>query len=62
MIVSRVTALAAVFAVLATASLAFAAERQANAPAAQRTADATTAVVQLERVVVTAHRLAADGR
>lgn len=61
MIVSRVTALAAVFAVLATASLAFAAERQANAPAAQRTADAT-AVVQLERVVVTAHRLAADGR
>jgi hypothetical protein len=59
MITSRVTALAAVFAVLVTTSLAFAADRQqARAPMAQRAAD--VAVVQLERVVVTARRLAAD--
>jgi len=60
MIISRVTALAALFAVLATTSLAFAADRQqARVPTAQRAAGAVT-VVQLERVVVTARRLAAD--
>jgi hypothetical protein len=61
MIISRVTALAALFAVLVTTSLAFAADRhhQAHAPAAQRAAE-TASVVQLERVVVTARRVAAD--
>jgi hypothetical protein len=61
MIVSRVTALAALFAVLATASLTFAADRQAGAPAARAAAD-EAAVVQLERVVVTGKRLAAAAR
>jgi hypothetical protein len=61
MIISRVTALAALFSVLATASLAFAADRQAHVPTAQRTADAA-GVVQLERVVVTAQRLAVAAR
>ncbi len=61
MIISRVTALAILFAVLATTSLSFAAGRQARVPTAPRAVDAA-AVVQLERVVVTARRLAAEAR
>ncbi len=61
MIISRVTALAVLFAVLATTSLSFAAGRQARVPTPQRAADAA-AVVQLERAVVTARRLAAEAR
>ena len=61
MIISRVTALAILFAVLATTSLSFAAGRQARVPTARRAVDAA-AVVQLERVVVTARRLAAEAR
>lgn len=62
MITSRVTALAALFAVLATTSLAFATDRhqQARVPAAQHATAAGPVVVQLERVVVTARRMAAD--
>ena len=57
---SRLTAVAAFFAVLATASLAYAAELRYPAPATSATVQAQ--VVQLERVVVTATRLPADSR
>lgn len=58
---SRLSAHAALFALLATASLAFAANRQVvvDVPAAPSAA-AKVQVVQLERVVVTAKRLQAD--
>jgi hypothetical protein len=62
MLISRLSASAALFAVLATATLAFAADRSA---AMQPSAAATAApapVIQLERVVVTARRLPAESR
>ena len=52
---SRLTALAALFSVLATATLAFAAS--ASQPAAAQAAPKVR-VVQLERVEIIAHRLA----
>ena len=58
---SRLTALAACFAVLATASLAFAAGSRGDPFATHATA-APSPVVQLERVVVTAKRLPAAPR
>ena len=60
--ISRLTALSATFAVLATATLSYAASvQQATATAPVTTTTATAAVkpmriVQLERVVVTAKR------
>jgi hypothetical protein len=54
--ISRLTAHAVIFAVLGTASLAFAASLQQEAPAAP-SATKQVRVVQLERVVVTAKRL-----
>ncbi len=59
--ISRLSAFAAVFAVLATASLAFAADLRFGAPATAATATPVK-VVQLERVVVTAQRLQARTR
>jgi hypothetical protein len=58
---SRLTAVAFSFAVLATASLAFAKGSHVHASATHATA-AQTQVVQLERVVVTAKRLTAVSR
>jgi hypothetical protein len=55
--ISRLTALAATFAILATASLTYAAGLHTGTPAAA--AKHTVRVVQLERVVVTAKRLSA---
>ena len=54
--ISRLTAIAATFAVFATASLAFAASSQHEVSAAPVAAQALR-IVQLERVVVTAKRL-----
>lgn len=48
MIISRLTATAALFAVIATASLSFAASSQGQAPVAA----AATPVVQLEPVII----------
>lgn len=56
MIISRLTAVAATFAVLATASLAFAAETRPDASTV-RPAAGSLRVVQLERVVIVAKRL-----
>ena len=50
--ISRLTALAAVFAVVTTASIAYAATLQQQ----HRAAAAATPVVQLERVTVIGHR------
>jgi len=58
---SRLTAIALCFAVLATATLAFATDSGSDA-AAIRAATARAQVVQLERVVVTANRLTAVSR
>jgi hypothetical protein len=58
---SRLTAIAAFFAVVATASLAYAAELHYPAPATSAAA-AQAQVVQLERVVVTFGRLPAASR
>ena len=54
--ISRLTAHAVIFAVLGTASLAFAASLQQEAPTVP-SATKQVRVVQLERVVVTAKRL-----
>lgn len=59
--ISRLTALSATFAVLATATLSYAASVQQATAAAPVTTTATVAakpmrIVQLERVVVTAKR------
>ena len=59
--ISRLSAIAACFAVLATASLAFATGSRDDASATQAVA-APAPVVQLERVVVTAKRLPAVSR
>lgn len=59
--ISRLSAIAFCFAVLATASLAFAAGSLDNASVTHATA-AQTQVVQLERVVVTAKRLTTVSR
>jgi hypothetical protein len=57
--ISRLSAIAATFAVLATASLAFASgTHQDTLPAAK----SVVRVVQLERVVVTAKRLPVEAR
>jgi len=58
---SHLTAIAAVFAILAAASLAYATEVRHDVPAAQA-AIARPQVVQLERVIVTAKRLPAGSR
>lgn len=58
---SRLSAVAAFFAVLATASLAYAAELGYPVSASPAAA-AQAQVVQLERVVVTARRLPAESR
>ena len=58
---SRLTAIAAVFAILAAASLAYATELRHDVQAAQ-SAIARPQVVQLERVIVTAKRLPAGSR
>lgn len=58
--ISRLTSYAVTFAVLAAASLAFAAQAREDAQNA-RIAQAATPVVQLERVVVTARRLPQTG-
>lgn len=58
--ISRLTAHAVIFAVLGTASLAFAASLHQDAPMAPMAPSAASKqirVVQLERVVVTAKRL-----
>ena len=54
--ISRLTALAATFAILATASLAYAASAHHAPTAAPAAAGKQVPVVQLERVVVTAKR------
>ena len=59
--ISRNTAAAALFALLATGSLAFAAGLE-SAPPAQPGLREPAPVVQLERVVVTAKRLPAESR
>lgn len=56
MLISRLSASAALFAVLATGSIAIAADRASAQPAA------TPAVVQLPAVVVTGQRLVAEAR
>jgi hypothetical protein len=61
--ISRLTASAATFAVLATASLTFAAGSHQQAPIAQpaaRTAAQEARVVQFETVVITGKRIAHD--
>lgn len=58
---SRLTAVAAFFAVLTTASLAYAAELRYPAPAISA-ATVQTQVVQLESVVVTARRVPVESR
>ncbi|MES1161531.1 MAG: hypothetical protein ABUL50_00535 [Rhizobacter sp.] len=55
--ISRLTAHAVLFAVLGTASLAFAASLHQEAPMATSAETKQIRVVQLERVVVTAKRL-----
>ena len=56
--ISRLTAFAATFAVLATATLAFAASAPSHDAAAKATAAQPMKVIQLERVVVTGKRAA----
>jgi hypothetical protein len=60
--ISRLTAFAATFAVLATASLAYAANVQHATLATASAAPKAVRVIQLERVVITAKRLAPDLR
>lgn len=55
--ISRLTAIAACFAVLAAVSLAFAAEARQGAGAADRATAQPVRTVQLERVVITGKRL-----
>lgn len=64
MLISRLSASAALFAVLATGSIAIAADRSAQQPAAQPAANAAPVggVVQLPLVVVTGRRLPAEAR
>ena len=59
--ISRLTAAAAIFAVLAAASLTFAADLPHDVPGI-RTASPQAPVVHLERVVITARRLPAEQR
>jgi hypothetical protein len=54
--ISRLTALAATFAILATATLTYAASAHQATLAAPAAAAKSTRIVQLERVVVTAKR------
>ena len=54
--ISRLTALAAIFAVVTTATLAFAAN-SGTAPTAVQTATKAMPVYQLERVVITGKRV-----
>lgn len=64
MLISRLSARAALFAVLATGSIAIAADHSAQPPAAQpaAAAAATGGLVQLPLVVVTGRRLPAQAR
>jgi hypothetical protein len=62
MLISRLSASAALFAVLATATFAIAAERSAATQGAVDANVTQAPVVQLERVVVTARRLPAESR
>jgi predicted outer membrane protein len=64
MLISHLSARAALFAVLATGSIAIAADRSTLQPAAPPTATAAAAggVVQLPLVVVTGRRLPAQAR
>jgi hypothetical protein len=57
--ISRLTALAALFAVVTTATLAFAASSASDQTAVQSTAKAMP-VYQLERVVITGKRVTAS--
>ena len=59
--ISRLTSIATVFAILATATLSYAASVH-QASAALPTAAKQVRIVELERVVVTAKRLNADPR
>ena len=59
--ISRLTAVAAIFAILAAASLTFAADLPHDV-LGTRAAAAQTPVVHLERVVITARRLPASPR
>ena len=56
--ISRLTAFAATFAVLVTATLAFAASAPSHDAAAKAAAAQPMTVIQLERVVVTGKRVA----
>jgi hypothetical protein len=60
--ISRLTACAATFAVLATASIAFAASTQHSPLASTSVAAKPVRIVQLERVTITAKRLAPEAR
>ena len=55
--ISRLTALAVLFAVVTTATLAFAANSNLDQPAAQPAAAKAMPVYQLERVVITGKRV-----
>ncbi len=58
--ISRLTALAAVFSVLATATLTFASSAQHSAVSAPVAAAKHVPIYQLERVVITAKRINAN--
>ena len=60
--ISRLTAFAALFAVLATATLTFAATAQQSVAAAPAAVAKQVRVVQLERVVIVSRRLPANTR
>lgn len=60
--ISRLTAIATTFAVLATASLAFATGSHPAAPTLASSAAIPVQVIQLERVVITGKRLAPEAR
>ena len=60
--ISRLTAFAATFAVLATATLAFAASAPSHDAAAKAAATQPMKVIQLERVVITGKRVADASR
>jgi hypothetical protein len=60
--ISRLSAVAATFAVLATASLAFASGVHQDAVPAPAGANSAVRVVQFERVVITAKRLPGEAR
>jgi hypothetical protein len=55
--ISRLTASAALFAILATAGLAFASEAQQRAAAPRVAATAATTIITLPRVEITGKRL-----